>query len=313
MTLGARTPRDQLDRVIALVKRSFRYLWVTILVTVLGAALAIAFAVSRPRSYVSQTVFLHREVIPSNLLGGDAAGNARNMGIRFREMVLASPLLEKAIQKFDLYAPVVRDAGMNAAIEELRAAITFRTSGHGTFSIEFKGDTPDEAQKVTEHLAVLLIEWEREIQLESVSVTKKFLDEERAKVVTELDDREKALAEFLARHPEFAQETAAAGQSAAGASIRARTTRGDTPTRADPQLLALQRQRDRIRSRLSARPDAPPEPVTPPSTPEQIQARQEVENARYQLGQLQRELDDVKARFTELHPDVVAANRRLLQ
>jgi len=198
MTLGARTPRDQLDRVIALVKRSFRYLWVTILVTVLGAALAIAFAVSRPRSYVSQTVFLHREVIPSNLLGGDAAGNARNMGIRFREMVLASPLLEKAIQKFDLYAPVVRDAGMNAAIEELRAAITFRTSGHGTFSIEFKGDTPDEAQKVTEHLAVLLIEWEREIQLESVSVTKKFLDEERAKVVTELDDREKVKAAFQA-------------------------------------------------------------------------------------------------------------------
>lgn len=308
MTLGARTPRDQLDRVLALVKRSFRYVWVTALVTVLGAAISIGFALMRPRSYVSQTVFLHREVIPSNLLGGDAAGNARNMGIRFREMVLASPLLDKVIKKFDLYAKTVKESGNNAAIEELRKAITFRTSGHGTFSIAFKGDTPEEAQKVTEYLASLLIDWEREIQLESVSVTKKFLDDERSKVVADLNEREKSLAEFLAKHPEFAQETAATGQNVTGAAIRARKRGG---SKVDPQLLALQRQRNRIQARLSAKPDAPPEPAAPPSTPEQIQARQEVDSARDELNRAKRDLDDVKARFTELHPDVVAAKRRV--
>jgi uncharacterized protein involved in exopolysaccharide biosynthesis len=275
-------------------------------VTVLGALISVAFAFTRPHAYMSQTVIMHREVIPQNLVqGGEAGAAVRGMGIRFREMVLASPLLEKVITKFDLFPDVESSRGKSSAIDELRQQVTFRTSGHGTFAIEYKGSTPELAQEVCGYLAELLIEWETQIQLESVSVTKNFLEEERARVEGELKAREKTLAEFLAEHPEFAEETAnPAGGTSAGASIRAhRGGRQSTSTR-DPRLRALQRQRDRIRARLETEPT--PAPAARRASPE-------VERARRELSQAQRDLEDKQSRFTERHPDVVAAKRRVSQ
>jgi len=307
MPLGALTPRDQLDRILALGRRAFRYAWATVLVTVVGALLSVAFALTRPHAYVSQTVIMHREVIPQNLVQGGEAGSAvRSMGIRFREMVLASPLLEKVIAKYDLSPEASGSRGQSSAIDDLRQQVSFRTSGHGTFAIEFRGSTPELAQEVTSCLAELLIAWETEIQLESVSVTKNFLEKERARVEGELKQREKSLAEFLAKHPEFADENAnPSGGAAAGASIRAR--RGNPRPSAgppDPRLRALQRQRDRIRARLET------EPAPAPSA---RRASPEVERARREVGSARRDLEDKQARFTERHPDVVAAQRRVTQ
>jgi len=281
---------------------------VAALVTVAGALISIGFAMMRSHAYISETVIMHREVIPQNLLpGGEVGGAVRGMGIRFQEMVLASPLLEKVINKFDLFPEADDSVGMSSAIDQLRKQVTFSTSGHGTFSIRYRGHTPQLAQQVTAYLAELLIEWEKQIQLESVSVTKNFLEEERARVEGELKQREKALAEFLADHPEFAQETAnPSGGTSAGASIRAqRAGNRGGGTKSDPRLRALQRQRDRIRARLASEPTTPA-PAVRPTSPE-------VERARRELGQAQRDLEDKQARFTERHPDVVAAKRRVSQ
>jgi len=306
MPLGALTPRDQLDRLLALGRRALRYAWVAALVTILGAVISVALALTRPRVYQSQTVIMHREVIPQNLVqGGESAMSLRGMGIRFREMVLASPLLEKVIDKFQLCEEGCDSSEISNALEELRQQISFSTSGHGTFAIRYRGGTPKQAQQVAAYLAELLIEWETKIQLESVSVTKNFLEEERARAEAELRQREKALAEFLADHPEFAQETSnPAGGTAAGASIRAQRGRASSSSSSSSsRLRALQRQRDRIRARLETAPTPAPAPRHTPSP--------EVERTRRELHQAQRDLEDKQARFTELHPDVVAARRRV--
>src|SRR5690606_22306158 len=103
MATRTQTPRDQLDRIMALIRRSFRYAWVAALIAAIGTAASVAFALARDRSYQSRPVIMHREVIPAELLqGGAGIGGSRNLDSRFREMVFASPLLEQVIQEFGL-------------------------------------------------------------------------------------------------------------------------------------------------------------------------------------------------------------------
>lgn len=311
MAIGAVTPRDQLDRLLALVRRAFRYWWVTGIVGVLGTALALAFALSRPRQYESSTVIMYQEVISARLLqGGDAAGgHSRNMAIRFREMIMARPLLQKVIEELDLYQDVIEDEGMTAAVEEMRLAIQFGTRGGGTFMISYRGSTPEEAQAVTAKIADLLITWEKELQLERASMTKDFLDQQSMIAEEELRTRERELAEFLAAHPEFAAEDAVGNTPGAG--IRAaQSSSKSTPK--DPTLRALERQRDRIEARLAAsegRPPPRPQPREP--SPELRRAEEDVRNARRELSEAEAELARQQSRYTERHPDVVAAKGRV--
>jgi uncharacterized protein involved in exopolysaccharide biosynthesis len=307
MALGAQTPRDQLDRLLALVKRSVRYLWVTALVTVLGALLSVAFALTRSRVYESSTVIMHRDIIPTRLLqGGDSGSGTRNMGLRFHEMILARPLLAQVIEELKLYPELVEAHGTDRVVEKMRAQIHFDSRGGGTFTVGYRGESAEIAQQVAARAADLLIEWEKRIQLESVGLTKDFLAQERQRAQDELEEKEKALAQFLATHPEFAQEAVG---SQAGASIRARQGRPPTGATRDPRLRALERQRERIQARLEARPERVVSDR--PTTPEQISAARDVDAARRELDQAQRSLEDKQGLFTDAHPDVAGAKREV--
>ncbi len=313
MAVGSLTPRDQLDRILALLRRSLRYAWVAALIGAIGTALAIAFALSRPHKYESSTVILHRELIPTQLIQGNQGGGfgSRNIAQRFREMINAAPLLEKVISDNNLYPSLVADQGMVEAVAQMRLAIQFRAGGGGTFTITYRGSTPEEAQVVTAQIADLLIEWEQEIKLESVNTTKSFLEQERVRALEDVRDKERQLAEFLNKHPEFALSSTDVATGAAGAAVRAKATGGGarkTPSVSDGKLRALLRQRERIKARLEERPE-PVKPTNTPESPELRTARADERAARTELSRAERRLEDARARFTEAHPDVTAAKR----
>jgi uncharacterized protein involved in exopolysaccharide biosynthesis len=308
MATAIETPRDQFDRLLAVVRRSFRFAWVAALIAALGTAASVAFALAKARNYESRTVILHHEVISAELLQGrSGAGAGRNIDLRFREMLFASPLLQKAIDEFHLFPKIRADTGIAGALEEMRLRLKFASRG-GTFTISFLGDSPVQAQGVTARIADMLIEWEQDIKLESVNSTREFLDKERARAEADLRQKEAELAAFLSEHPEFAQESADVVSGAAGASIR--FAKKSTPTTGSGRVKALERQRDRLLARLENRP-APEAPSPEPRTREQRRIAQRVELARNECANAQSALDETKLRFTDRHPDVKAAEQRL--
>jgi len=312
-------PREQLEEALATVGRLLRYWWIVLAITAVGTAAAVAFAMTRPRTYESSTVIMHRDVIPSDLLQGNRGGtSARYMKVRFKEMLLARPLLEKVIVDSGQFDAKIKDKGIAAAVKGLRSRIMFRGKGGGTFHISFRGSTPEMAQDVTALLAKHLIEWELRMQLEAVGITKKFLDTEAKKLATDLSKAEREFAEFLAAHPEFANETMIAS-GAAGASIRARN-----PAQFNPQLntkpqkvknrghlFALERQRVRLNARLNRPANAKPITRTAPATKDERAAQQVVAQAKREVNREKRRLENLRLKFTDLHPDVQAAQRRV--
>ena len=301
------TPRDQIERIVDVLRRATRYMWLVVVVTVVGGGLSVLFALSRPQQFESETVLLYREMISQSVLQGREIMQSSNvLSSRYKEMLLARSNLVEVIRKFKLFPELVEDEGEVSASDELRLRVSFRDKGAGTFRITFKGDTPEEAQKVTQFLADRLKADDNKIRREQAEVTKNFLLGEKGDASDDLKKKERELAVFLARNPEFAEEG-----GGGGAGVRSKAKKdaagGGGGGGGDPKLSALERQRRRLEIRL-ANPDAPV-PVAKEAAPEPGELR----DARRDVDQSQRSLNEKLSQFTERHPDVVEARRHLAE
>jgi len=164
---------------------------------------------------------------------------------------------------------------------------------------------------VTEKLTKLLQDKDEALRNDQAQLTVQFVTQQKNEASLELRKREQALAEFLAKHPEFAAD-ANAPAGAEGAGIRAIRDVKKAPivNTGNARLYALERQRQRVQARLDAPPDAPVRVETPRS-PARIAAEAQVADAQRELTSAQRELEDALARYTDKHPAAIKAQERV--
>lgn len=303
-----RTARDRLDRVLSIAGRAPRFFLPALAVFAVGTAASVAYAMLRPRVFKSETLILYREGIrSSDLVGGEDSGDrAHKLGLRLKEMVLSRTRLEQIIAQFKLYPTLVEERGIIEAVDEMRTHIGFRVKDGDTFGLGFDGDEPKKVQQVTAKLADALIAENSKSHAEQAEVTKQFLDREKATTEAELKAKEKAQAEFLAKHPEFAKEAAQANQ--AGTAIRAAAAQKGQ-TNKDPALASLEREAQRLQERLGM-PVAKKKKDEVQGDPTLVAAKADADS---DLRSAQRDLQDKQAQFTEEHPDVRAARIRVKQ
>ncbi len=296
------TNRDQMQRLTHLIRRALRYSGLAILIVLVGAAASVAFALSRAHGYESETTLLHRQLIPERVIrDSDIRESPQELAARYEELAISRDTLRGVIDDLDLLPGVVERHGMPAAIEEMRERVDFADRGAGAFRVSYIGDTPDKAERVTAHIADLLIEKDDDLRREQVEATNDFLRAEKQAAEEVLGDREEGLAAFLADNPEFAGEVGP--HSPQGAWTRALQERVDHDTflTADAELGALQRQRDRLQARL----DEPDEA----RDRERRRAESRVDSAEADLESAQSELQMLRGRYTDRHPDVLSAER----
>jgi polysaccharide biosynthesis transport protein len=296
------TAREQLDRISTLVRRSFSY-WKRALVVFLACmAVAVPYVFTRPRAYKSETVILYQETIrSSDVAGGEGSGeNARRVGARLREVLLSRASLEPIIKDLHLYAKPGQtlDRGeLIEAVDDMRKNITFRAREGDTFEIAFVGPTPKEAQEVTRRLGDCILQEAVSRRAEHAKTLKEFLDAEAERNKTDLKQKDADFAKFVALHPALSARLQ--GQSTGGATTV--TTAATRPTSGDPVLASLEARAARIERQLKGGKPEPPKPVAtfvpPPDSAELVAAR--------------KDLADKLARFTDKHPDVIAARNRV--
>jgi uncharacterized protein involved in exopolysaccharide biosynthesis len=311
---AVRTPRDIFDRVLAVIRRAKQF-WPAIAV---AAVIAIPVFVVTPKLippvYLSETVVLYREIIQTeNLLGSQQymMENRRNVGIRLREMLLSRSNLEKIIETYKLYPDIVASDGKVDAVEKFAQKIDVRVREGETFRIQYQGDEAEVVFKVTEALAKSLVEQNRTYRVEQAESTKQFLEVEQQRTSAELNQKQGTLAEFLARHPEFAQDIVAGGQTTAGASVRAAARTGaGVAAAAESGVEALERQARRLRQQL-ATPGAMPSPEVPTGPMYDPTTAAAIAEAEQELIAATRTLSEKQSTYTAQHPDVVAAQARV--
>jgi uncharacterized protein involved in exopolysaccharide biosynthesis len=309
MAVPVRTPRDRLERVLAVAVRAVRFWWIGAIVVGLGTSAAIGAATLKKKKWKSETVLLYREGIRSSyVLGRDAEVEAaRKLGLRLKEMVLARPRLQKIIDEIGVYKDLADTQGYVVAVDKLRNDIEFKVREGDTFLLAFSAPDPDMAQKVTAKLADSLVEENSRYRSQQAEVTRQFLQQEKERMEGELREKEQALAQFLAKHPEFAQDqTSQTGGG--GAAVRDAAKKKDDGKATDPVEASLMREAARLRQRLSLPAGERPKPVRPQADP---RLQQDVTDAENELLAARRDLQDKQGRLTDQHPDVIAAKNRV--
>src|SRR5882724_7327285 len=267
MALSPITPRDRLQRLADLCRKTWRYWWLIGVFAVVGGGLSLAFAITRPRIFQSWATLFYQERIQSQLLSPNREEIAqRNIGDRYRELLLARKQLSQIINDPTL-DPFPRDMDPELKLDKLRQAVHFGSRGAMAFRIEYIDSDADRARRVTEKLTKLLQEKDESLRNEQAAETVAFVTEQKEAAASELQKREHALNEFLARNPAFVADLSSAQSE--GASIRA----AHKVTPGTPRTVSIkERQLQRIQARLDAPPNAPPVAIAVPPTPERLQA-----------------------------------------
>ena len=217
MAISAVTPRDKLQRLVDLGRKTLRYWWLVAVFAVVGGALSLAFALLRPKSFMSEAVLSYEEKINVQVLTNRQQEIDRNMGERYRNLLVARVQLAKIIAdpKLDPFPKLAPEL----AVDKLRQAIKFESRGGNNFRITYTDSNADRAMGVTAQLAELLRAKDKELRTSTAQSTVNFIMKQKEEASAELQKREQALAAFLAKHPEFAQDPAT--NNTEGASIRA--------------------------------------------------------------------------------------------
>lgn len=313
MAITAITPRDRLQRIIDLGRKALRYWWLIALLGVVGGALSMMLASKRPKKFQSWSTIFYQERIQSSLLSpGREEVVQRNIGDKYREILLARALLSQVITDPALnMAPPGTD--VDAAVDGLRGAIKLEGRGGNAFRINYTDGDPDRAKAVTEKLTKLLQEKDEGLRNQQARETVAFATQQKEESENKLKKDVEALTVFLSQHPEFAADPNSAGD---GVSIRARQNAAAAPVPKNlspdqERVLALERQRQRIQSRLDAPPGAPPVPIVAPKTPERIAAEARVAEAQREIASAKREVEDSLTKYTPKHPTAIKAQEKL--
>lgn len=303
-----RTTRDRLDRLLTIVKRAARFVVPALILFLVGSAAGIGYAMVRKRIFKSETLILYREGIRStDIVGGEYVGDrAHKLGLRLKEMVLSRTMLEQLIKDQNLYPGMVEERGLIDAVDEMRKHIAFRVQDGDIFGLSFEADNPKVAQQVTQRLADALLQENSKSSTEQAEVTKEFLDREKKRTETELKEKETALAQFLAKHPEFAKESSQGAGNQAGTAIRAAQNKGSQHI-ADPELASLEREAMRLQERLGL-PTGKKKSAEIAGDPLLVQAKNDADN---EVRAAQKDVQEKSAQYTDEHPDVRAARARL--
>jgi uncharacterized protein involved in exopolysaccharide biosynthesis len=306
------TPRDKLQRLVDLGKKTTRYWWLIAVFAVMGAALSLAFVLLRPKKYQSYSVLFYQERIQTSLLTNREEQVSRNIGDRYRELLLARAQLE-AVIKDPKTNPFPEEDDIDVALDKLRQQVRFEARGANAFRITYTDSDADRAKAVTEKLTTLLQQKDDFLRNDQAKATVSFALQQKDEAQQDLAKHEIELAAFLAKHPEFAQDAtqAAAAGTMAGEGAGIRAIKNNKVNAGNARIYALERQKRRIQARLDAPPDAPPIRIPAPATPEKIAAEAEVSQARAELASAKRELQDALSQYTDQHPAAIRAKDRM--
>jgi len=288
------TPDDILQSLIA--RR-----WWLLVPFAIGLALAPFLARFAPEQYRSETLILVvPQRVPDSYVKATVTETIEDRLPSISEQILSRSRLERIIADMALYAELRKTQVMEDVVAEMRKDVAVTLAGQkdnaDSFRVSFVSDKPDTARKVTERLASLYIEQNLKDRENQANSTSQFLETQLQDAKQRLVDHEKKLEAYRRQHSgELPTQLQGNLQSIQNASLQLQAL-NESKNRAIERRLLIERQI----ADTEALPVAEPPTVTPQATA--TNTRQALELARARLVVLQQ-------RFTDEHPEVVAAQR----
>ncbi|MDC8753615.1 Wzz/FepE/Etk N-terminal domain-containing protein [Erythrobacter sp. sf7] len=266
-----------------------RYLLVVIPALLLSIA-GIAAAFILPTVYRSTaTLLVESPQLPEDVLGDQGVDIIDQRIAKFRQQVLSRPRLIELIQKHRLYTDERAAKSLSEIIEDMRGATRIepvsaqfeRGAGRSTtiaFSLSFDYETASLAQAVAQDMTEQVLLLDATKSSEQAESTVQFLTDQAASLQTQIADAEKLIEQIKA-------------QNGLALSNPGMMAMGGNSGSFDVQIIALQRDNALLQAQRAARQTA--------AERDPIVAAAEADLAAAQ------------ARYSEDHPDIAIAKRRL--
>src|ERR1022692_2721796 len=259
-----------------------------------------------PAIYSSEALILvDSQKIPEKLVASTVSTDLQDRIQTISEQILSSGQLKKVIEDFDLYHAERKNLFEEEILEKMRKDISVKLeqgwTGNrpGAFRVSFQGPNPAVVAQVTNRLANLYIDENlktREVQAEGTS---EFISTQLQVAKRKLDELEAAVSKYKLAQ----QENALIGTlSRLQAELEANR---DAINRSEQAKLVLDNTLNTLESTASilARPDQQSSARGGP-TNGPVSAAAEVPETKPKSEVLQAQLDLVRLRYSEDHPDV---------
>jgi len=258
-----------------------------------------------PNSYIATTrIYVDADNVLTPLLHGLAVDTDPSRYVEFlRNTLLSRPNLEKASHLADLGIDNAAPADREAVLTELAADVQIvQSSNANLFTIAYADTNPLEARNVVQALLTIFSERNASDSRSGMVRAQQFIEDEIARYEKLLREAEQRRADFRAKYVEIlpGMDNSASRLDAVRQSVTLLTG----------QLAEAVAKRDALKLELAAVPQF----FSVDSAPQVIvsNGRSETPTER-RLDEARRNLDTLRLRYTDKHPDVVSAQQLVTQ
>lgn len=280
-----------------------RRVWFVVPV-LLGLAAAVVVYKTLPRKYRAfTTVLVEPQRVPADYVKPTVTTTIEERLRTIEPQIKNRDNLERIIREVGLYPELRYDGSLGEAVNQMRRDMTIQLQGN-TFFIFFRGHEPVKVARAANRVAELFIESNLQLRENQAQGTSAFLESELERTKSRLELQEARIAEFK------------------------RLNMGDLPEQRDTNLRSV----EQLQTKLEINVDA----LDKAETRKLLLQTQIAEMRRYpqttrssrvvggfvvpqspaeptRLEQLQAQLLELRARYTDRHPDVIRAQAEVEQ
>ena len=288
---------DQLlQQILGYVKAAWGRRWWGIAVAWLVCVIGWTWVLSIPDRYqASARVYVDTQTLLKPLLSGLAAEPNVEQQIKLMTRQLVSrPTLEKVARMTDLDVTAKTPEQTEAMLNGLSSKISIANAGRDNlYAISYQDANPDLAKKVVQSLLTIFVESSLGKTRQDISSSQRFIEEQLQQYQQKLTDAENALKEFKQKHIGMMP-----GQGGGYYAKLAETTAQLRQAQLDQQE-AVNR-RNQLKRQLT---DEEPELTAAAAA---VSTNSEIDG---RIQALEKQMDQLRLQFTDLHPDIQATKR----
>ncbi len=180
--------------------------WVIMIPLLAAMLLGIFKGITLPRVYQAETLILvEPQRVPTNYVKSVVSIDINDRISTISQQVMSRTNIEKIIADYNLYAePEQQNMYLEDKLEAVRAKIgvnvTRTRGGADAFSLSFKGTEPQKVMRIANTLASYFIDENLKVREEQASGTSNFLEEELKLKKSELEKMENNLKNYRIKH-----------------------------------------------------------------------------------------------------------------
>ncbi len=253
-----------------------------------------------PNQYESNArLYVDADAVLTPLLKGLVADSAPVSQLDvLQRTLLSGPNLEKLIGKTDLDLTIARPGDRESLIQKLQSSIKVVSQTRNLFTISYRNANPKTAYDVVRTLLTIFIESATGGNRTDMDNARRFLEHQISSYEQQLRAAERRRADFRSKYMDILPPDGVGGGTTAVEAARANARQ------IEGQLIDAKMKRDALKLELAATPQLlvvergaayPGGPAGPIS----------------RMAEAVQELSDLRLRYTDVHPDVIALRKRI--